>query len=159
MPQGQHILRRSFLLLLCGLSALPSGCSFFQSLFPEPIPYYRPNAYLVETMGVYEAQQRLQEILLHAIEPPIVQAEVTEDGFLYRTKQVIAGFATGRLLENRVPFANAVYVRIYPNNVVLVQTSTKVVLARLVFGNEPDTRLFVDLVTSFHTRYVQRSAQ
>jgi hypothetical protein len=110
-------------------------------------------------MGVYEAQQRLQEILLHAIEPPIVQAEVTEDGFLYRTRQVIAGFATETLLVHRVAFANAVYVRLYPNNVALVQTSTKVVLARLVFGNKPDTRLFVDLVTSFHTRYLQKSAQ
>ncbi len=151
MPQAQYILRRSCLLLLCGVSFLLHGCI-------EAVPY-RPNVNLVENMGVYEAQQRLQEILLHAIEPQIVQGEVTEDGFLYRTRQVIAGFATETLLVHRVAFANAVYVRLYPNNVVLVQTSTKVVLARLVFGNKPDTRLFVDLVTSFHTHYLQKSAQ
>jgi hypothetical protein len=110
-------------------------------------------------MGVEEAQHRLQEILLHAIEPPIVQAEVTEDGFLYRTRQVLGGVMTETLLVHRVVFANAVYVRLYPNNVVVVQTSTKVLLARLVFGNKPDTQLFVDLVTSFHTRYLQKSAQ
>jgi hypothetical protein len=41
-----------------------------------------------------------------------------------RTRQVIAGFATETLLVHRVAFANAVSVRLYPNNVVLVQTGS-----------------------------------
>src|SRR5262249_24069621 len=131
MPHVQSLLRRSCLLLLCGLSCFTYGCVYEVA--------YRPNVSLVETMGVEEALHRLQEILLHAIEPPIVQAEVTEDGFLYRTRQVLGGVMTETLLVHRVAFANAVYVRLYPNNVVVVQTSTKVLLARLVFGNNSKT--------------------
>jgi hypothetical protein len=90
---------------------------------------------MLDTLGVDEARARLQEILLHSIGPPVVEADVTEDGFIYRYTQTIAGFATGALLETRVSFANAVYVTAFPNNVVLVQTSAKYVIGRLVFGN------------------------
>jgi hypothetical protein len=143
--------RRSLLFLLCVFGLVSGGCI-------EAIAY-RPNENLVENIGVIEAQRRLKEILLHSINPPVVEAEVTDDGFIYRYKQFIAGFATGALLENRASFANAAHVEIFANNVVVVQTSTKYPLARLIFGNEPDTRLFADLVTSFHRRYLQKSAR
>ena len=58
-----------------------------------------------------------------------------------------------------IAVANAVSVWLSSNNVVLVQTSTQMVIARRGFGNKPDTRLLVDLVTSLHTHDLQTSAQ
>jgi hypothetical protein len=133
------------LMLLVGvLSLLNIGC-------PSTLPY-EPNDRLVNELGASQARQRLKEILLRSINPRIIEVEVTDDFFHYRYRQVIAGFPTGAILDNRVYFLNAVRVEAFQTNVVNIWTSTPHLIAQIIFGNEQDTRTFADLVTSFRAR-------
>jgi hypothetical protein len=101
---------------------------------------------------VPQAQQRLKETLLRAINPQMVDVEVTNEYVHYRYRQVIAGFPTGAILENRVHFLNAARVEVYTNNVVNIRTSAQHLIAQVVFGSNEDAQQFADLVSSFRAR-------
>ena len=133
------------LMLLVGvLSLLNVGC-------PSTLPY-EPNDRLVNELGASQARQRLKETLLRSINPQMIEVEVTDDFFHYPYRQVIAGFPTGAILDNRVYFLNAVRVEAFQTNAVNIWTSAPHLIAQIIFGNEQDTRTFADLVTSFRVR-------
>jgi hypothetical protein len=134
---------RSLALLLCVgvVSLLSSGC-------PTVVPY-QANDTLITTLGVSQAKKRLQDTVLRAINPQMVEVEVTDDFLLYRFRQVIAGFPTGAVLENRLFFMNAAQVEVFANNIVNVRTAASHLLAQIVFGSAEDVQTFADLVTSF----------
>ena len=135
------------LLSLGLLSACLAGC-------PRATPY-RPNASLVDTLGVPQATQRLKETLLRARAPQIVAADVTEEFMGYRYRQEIAGIATGALPEQRIAFLNVARVDIFPDNTVNIIADNGQLLAQLVFGSRQDAELFADLAASFRARRTQ----
>jgi len=128
----------------CVFSVLSVGC-------PTAVPY-QPNEGIVDTLGVAQAKQRLQEIAARSINPQVTESEVTDDFLQYRFRQVIAGFPTGAILENRVHFLNVGRTEVFENNLVIVRTAGDIVLAQFVFGNNPDAKMFADLLASFRAR-------
>jgi hypothetical protein len=122
-------------------------------------PQYQPQSNRVTTLGHSRAQEVLQEVTRRSINPQMVEVTVTEDAVRYRFKQVIAGFATGAILENTVYFLNAEQVQVYPNNVVILRTMPGNLLAKIVFGNQTDARTFADLVASFHDQARKRQVR
>jgi hypothetical protein len=126
------------------VSALSAGC-------PAPVQYH-PKEGTVDTMGVAQARQRLQEIMSRSINPQVTESEVTDDYLLYRYRQAIAGFPTGAILENRIHFLNVGRTEVFENNTVNVRTERAVVLAQFVFGNNQDAKMFADLLASFRAR-------
>ena len=131
-------------LLVCVVSALSAGC-------PASVQYH-PNEGIVDTIGVAQARQRLQEIVSRSINPQVTETEVTDDYLLYRYRQAIAGFPTGAILENRIHFLNVGRTEVFENNTVNVRTGSGVVLAQLVFGNNQDAKMFADLLASIRAR-------
>jgi len=129
------------------LSACLTGC-------PRATPY-RPNASLVDTLGVPQAAQQLKETLLRALAPQIVAADVTEEFMRYRYRQEIAGIGTGALPEQGIAFLNVARVDIFPDNTVNIIADNRLLLAQLVFGSRQDAERFADLVTSFRARRAQ----
>jgi hypothetical protein len=129
------------ILLVCLASALSVGC--------PTTGFYQPNDRLVETLGMPQAKQRLQETVLRSVNPQIVEADVTNEFLQYRYRQAIAGFPTGAILEHRVFFVNAVRIDVFANNVVNVWTAGNHLMAQLIFGNFEDARTFADLMASF----------
>jgi hypothetical protein len=144
-PRGW--VRLTVLLGLGFLSACLAGC-------PRATPY-RPNASLVDTLGVPEAAQQLKETLLRALAPQIVAVDVTEEFLRYRYRQEIAGIATGALPEQRLAFLNVAQVDIFPDNTVNILADNRLLLAQLVFGSRQDAELFADLMSSFRARRTQ----
>jgi len=129
------------------LSACLAGC-------PRATPY-RPNASLVDTLGVPEAVQQLKETLTRALTPRIVAVDVTEEFLRYRYRQEIAGIVTGALPEQRLAFLNIARVDVFPDNTVNILADNRLLLAQLVFGSRQDAELFTDLVTSFRSYRAQ----
>jgi hypothetical protein len=135
--------------LLCIVSILSAGC-------PATVSY-QPSERAIDELGVSQARQRLRETLLRAINPQVVEAEVTDEYVHYRFRQAIAGFPTGAILDNRVHFSNAARVDVHSNNTVIVRTSAQHPIAQVVFGSPEDARQFADLVTSFRARRARTS--
>jgi hypothetical protein len=131
-------------LLICVVSVLSAGC-------PTSVQY-QPNEGIVDTMGVAQARQRLQEIVSRSINPQVTGAEVTDDYLLYRYRQAVAGFPTGAILENRLHFLNVSRTEVFENNTVNVRAENQTVLAQFVFGNNQDAKMFADLLASFRAR-------
>jgi hypothetical protein len=98
VKQAYAVYRLALWLLLCVVSVLSVGC-------PTAVQY-QPNEGIVDTLGVAQAKQRLQEIVARSINPQVTESEVTDDFLQYRFRQVIAGFPTGAILENRIHFLN-----------------------------------------------------
>jgi hypothetical protein len=115
-------------------------------------------------MGPDQAAQQLRETLLRSINPRITDVEITTDFLNYRYQQPILGpygIPVGyspALAENRVAFLNVGRVEVFSNNLVFVRTSSEIVIAQIVFGNELDARTFADLMLSFRA-YRSRSAR
>ena len=117
--------------------------------------YYRPNASLVNTLGVPQAMQQLKETLLRALAPRIVAVEVSEEFVRYRYRHEIAGIETGGLPEQRIAFLNATRVQVFADNTVNVQADNRVLLGQFVFGSRQDAELFADLLVSLRARRAQ----
>jgi hypothetical protein len=66
----------------------------------------------------------------------------------YRFRQAIAGFPTGAIVDNRIHFLNVGRMEVFQNNLVIVRTAGDIVLAQFVFGNNPDAKMFADLLAS-----------
>jgi len=141
VEQAYAVCRLALWLLLCVVSILSVGC-------PTAMQY-QPNEGIVDTLGVAQAKQRLQEIVARSINPQVTESEVTDDFLQYRFRQVIAGFPTGAILENRIHFLNVGRMEVFENNLVIVRTAGDIVLAQFVFGNNPDAKMFADLLASF----------
>ena len=144
VKQAYVVYRLALWLQLGVVSVLSVGC-------PTAVPY-QPNEGIVDTLGVAQAKQRLQEIVARSINPQVTESEVTDDFLQYRFRQVIAGFPTGAILENRMHFLNIGRMEVFENNLVIVRTSGDIVLAQFVFGNNPDAKMFADLLASFRAR-------
>ena len=144
VKQAYAVYRLALWLQLCVVSVLSVGC-------PTAVQY-QPNEGIVDTLGVAQAKQRLQEIVARSINPQVTESEVTDDFLQYRFRQAIAGFPTGAILENRMHFLNIGRMEVFENNLVIVRTSGDIVLAQFVFGNNPDAKMFADLLASFRAR-------
>jgi len=144
VKQAYAVYRLALWLQLCVVSVLSVGC-------PTAMQY-QPNEGIVDTLGVAQAKQRLQEIVARSINPQVTESEVTDDFLQYRFRQVIAGFPTGAILENRMHFLNIGRMEVFENNLVIVRTAGDIVLAQFVFGNNPDAKMFADLLASFRAR-------
>src|SRR2546429_9590117 len=68
-------LRVLWLLLVCVVSALGTGC-------PGAISY-QPNEGVVDTLGVPQAQQLLKDTLLRSVNPRVDDVQVTDDFVRY----------------------------------------------------------------------------
>ena len=142
--------RLTLWLLICVVSVLSVGC-------PTAIQY-QPNEGIVDTLGVAQARQRLQEIVARSINPQVTESEVTDDFLQYRFRQAIAGFPTGAILENRIHFLNVGRMEVFENNLVLIRTAGDIVLAQFIFGNNQDAKMFADLLTSFRAQRTRGSS-
>jgi hypothetical protein len=134
--------------LLVGLaSALAVGC--------PAIIEYRPQAHVVEELGVQQASQRLIEVLSHSINPRVIDLDVTEDVVRYRFPlSYLMGNPSGATtLEKRIIFTQVSRIDIFDNHVVFVRGTDEGLLAQLVFANAQDARAFADLVLSFRAYY------
>src|SRR5262249_649439 len=131
-----------------GTLAAGMRCQYLECWLPTAVPY-QPNEGIIDTLGVAQAKQRLQEIVARSINPQVTESEVTDDFLQYRFRQVIAGFPTAGSLENRIHFLNVGRMEVFENNLVIVRTAGDIVLAQFVFGNNPDAKMFVDLLASF----------
>jgi len=98
VKQAYAVYRLALWLQLCVVSILSVGC-------PTAVQY-QPNEGIVDTLGVAQAKQRLQEIVARSINPRVTESEVTDDFLQYRFPQAVAGFPTGAILENRMHFLN-----------------------------------------------------
>lgn len=131
--------------LVAVLSALCLGCP------PEGIPpQTRPGPALPHS--VPQAQQLLKETLLRSLSPQIVEAEVTDDFVTFRSRQAVAGFATGAPLEARIALLNIGRVDAFANNVVQIWTPSNLLLVQLLFGNYQDPRACADLLLFLRDR-------
>jgi hypothetical protein len=144
VKQAYAAYRLALWLQVCVVSVLSVGCS--------TAVQYQPNEGIVDTLGVAQAKQRLQEIVARSINPQVTESEVTDDFLQYRFRQAIAGFPTGAILENRMHFLNVGRKEVFENNLVIVRTAGDIILAQFVFGNNPDAKMFVDLLASFRAR-------
>ena len=142
--------RLTLWLLLCVVSALSVSCS-------TAIPY-QPNEGLVATLGVAPARQHFQEIVARSVNPQVTESEVTDDFLQYRYRQIIAGFPTGAILDNRIHFLNVGRVEVFENNLVIIRTGGDIVLAQFIFGNYQDARMFADLLASFRAQRARGSS-
>jgi hypothetical protein len=140
VKQAYAVYRLALWLQVCVVvSVLSVGCS--------TAVQHQPNEGIVDTLGVAQAKQRLQEIVTRSI-----NSQVTDDFLQYRFRQAIAGFPTGAILENRMHFLNVGRMEVFENNLVIVRTAGDIVLAQFVFGNTPDAKMFADLLASFRAR-------
>ena len=145
LKQAYAVYRLALWLQVCVVvSVLSVGCS--------TAVQHQPNEGIVDTLGVAQAKQRLQEIVARSINPQVTESEVTDDFLQYRFRQAIAGFPTGAILENRMHFLNVGRIEVFENNLVIVRTAGDIVLAQFVFGNTPDAKMFADLLASFRAR-------
>lgn len=131
----QRYVTLSLLLLVCGASALSAGCTPIQ---------YQPKEGIVDTLGVPQAQQRLQEVLLRAVAPRIDTVEVTDDFLRYHIAHTS--------YEVRILFENVSQMDVFENHYVFIWASGKRILAKILFVNDEDAKMFVDLVSSFRVR-------
>ena len=144
VQQAYAVYRLVLWLQVCAVGVLSVGCSTALQ--------YQPNEGIIDTLGVAQAKQRLQEIVARSINPQVTESEVTDDFLQYRFRQAIAGFPTGAILENRIHFLNVGRMEVFENNLVIVRTAGDIVLAQFVFGNNPDAKMFADLLASFRAR-------
>ncbi len=133
--------RGHWLLCLCLALPLLAGCY-------HALPH-APNERLVDTLGVEQARQQLREVVARSLNPQVVDVEVTDDVLYYRYRLLVAGIPTGAVLDNRIHFLNVVTTEIYRNDVILIRTANKILLAQLVFGNAQDPKTLADLLASF----------
>jgi len=129
-------LRVLWLLLVCVVSALGTGC-------PSTVSY-QPNEGVVDTLGVPQAQQFLKDTLLRSVNPRVDDVEVTDDFMRYH----LAGTA----YDVRIFFKDVQRVEVYSNNVVLIWGGDQRMLARPLLANTQEATTFADLVLSFARR-------
>jgi hypothetical protein len=136
------------LVLVCVVSALSGGCL-------EPIPLQQPPR-LPDTLSVPQAQQLLKETLFRALNPQIRNVEVTDDFVIYYYSQVVAGYPTGALLENRIALLNIGRVDAFSNNIVQIWTPSHLLLGQLAFGNYRDPKMCANLLLFLRDRRASR---
>jgi hypothetical protein len=125
------------------VSVLSVGC-------PMVVPY-QPDEGLVGEIGPKRARQILEETLLRALTPRILDAHVTNKFMHYRYQVGLTSF------DARVYFQNVGRVEIFDNNYVFLRTAGEVVLAQILFANDGDAKTFADLVTSFRAQRFDES--
>lgn len=136
--------KRSFGMMLAGLLCLGSAGCITENVPPPP-----PRVNLVQSLGLPQAQQLLQETLRRSINPQVADVKATDEVLEYSYREVIV-VATGRILNNQIAFINAAEVVVHGNNLVQIFAPSKVVLAQFVFSNNTDATTFAELIRSFH---------
>ena len=142
IPEGSTPSRQLWpLLWLCMslLSVLSVGCS--------PVER-QPNNRLATEMGVPQAQQYLEEVLLRALNPPINAVEVTEE--------FVRVDVTNTTYQVRVFFNEVQRTEVFKNHLVILWGAKDRILFRPTFTNHQDAQAFADLMLSFRT--AKRSA-
>lgn len=147
---GQLYTILPILLLICVIIVPCVGCA------PAAIQY-QPNQGIVGVLGVLQAQQALKETVLRSINPQVVEVDVTDDFLHYRYRPAnpfaMFGASPGAtLLENRVFFVNVGRVEVFDNHLVFIRTAAGHIIAQIFFGNDQDTKMFADLMLSFHAQ-------
>ena len=136
------------LVLMCVVSALSGGCL-------EPVPLQQPPS-LPNTLSVPQAQQLLKETLLRALNPQILNVEVTEDFVTYRYRQAVAWPPNGVLSEKRIALLNIGRVDAFTNNIVQIWTPSHILLGQLFFGNYQDPKMCANLLYFLRDRRASR---
>jgi hypothetical protein len=129
-------LRVLWLLLMCVVSALGTGC-------PSTVSY-QPNEGMVDTLGVSQAQQLLKDMLLRSVNPRVDDVQVTDDFVRYHL--------AGTSYDVRIFFKDVQRAEVFNNNVVLIWGVDQRMLARPLLANTQDATTFADLVLSFARR-------
>jgi hypothetical protein len=129
-------LRVLWLLLVCGVSVLSAG-------YPRAVSY-QPNAGMVDTLGVPQAQQLLKETILRSVNPRVDDVEVTKDFVRYHL--------AGTIYDGRTFFKDVQRAEVFNNNVVLLWGGDQRMLARPLLANTQDATTFADLVLAFAQR-------
>jgi hypothetical protein len=144
-PAGQEAGWASLvmLLLVWAVSTLFFGCTTTLS--------YQPNDQLVQTLGTPQAQQRFKEVLLRSVNPKIDAVEITDDFLRYHL--------SGTTYEVRIFFKDVDRVDVYSNHLVLVRGRDNPMLARPLFGNVEDAKMFADFLLSFRAHQVRGGAR
>lgn len=121
------------------LSVLSVGCS--------PVAQ-QPNTRLATEMGVPQAQQYLEEVLLRSLNPPISAVEVTAE--------FVRVDLANTTYQVRVFFNEVQRTEVFKNHLVFLWGAHERILFRPVFTNHQDAQAFADLMLSFRT--AKRSA-
>jgi hypothetical protein len=130
------------LLLVCVVSLLSSGC-------PTAVQY-PSNDRMIDELGLPQARQRLQEVLLRSINPKIDTVESTDEFLRYHL--------AGTTYEVRVFFKDMQRVDVYDNRVVLVRDRQGLMLMRPLFANAADAEMFANLLVSFRAHHAPGSS-
>ena len=137
------------LLLVCLVTALCVGC-------PATVQY-QPNDRLISELGLPQARQRLNDALSRSINPRITDVEITDDFVRYRYQQPIYGpywiQMDATVAENRIIFSHIDRVEVYDNHFVFIWDTTRINVAKVLFSNDADARMFADLMSSFRTQH------
>ena len=130
-------MRRVILLLLLGvLSGGMTGCMRTAA--------YQPNTQRVAELGLPQAQQRLEEVLLRSVNPPISAVE-TADTFVRVDLR-------NTTYQVRVFFQDIRRVEVFTNHLVVLRGAEDHLLFRPLFANAQDATAFADLILSLQAR-------
>jgi hypothetical protein len=131
-------MRRVILLLLLGvLSGGMTGCMRTAA--------YQPNTQRVAELGLPQApQQRLEEVLLRSVNPPISAVETT-DAFIRVDLR-------NTTYQVRVFFQDIRRVEVFTNHLVVLRGAEDHLLFRPLFANAQDATAFADLILSLQAR-------
>ncbi|MBI3724418.1 hypothetical protein HY251_10760 [bacterium] len=134
--------------LLLAASAALAGCI--------PLVNYTPDETAVEKLGPEEGRKRLQETMARAQDPKIMVCEATDDYVDWKWNQVIHGaygIPVGTSPQNaRIFYANLTKLELYENHNVYLYGPSDQLTAKVMYGNEGDAKLFMDLMASFRAR-------
>jgi hypothetical protein len=102
---------------------------------------YQQNMAMIDTLGLPQAQQRLRETLLRAVNPRVDAVEVTEEFVRYHL--------AGTTYEVRINFQDVSRTEVFSNNVVFIHGGSEQLLARPHLASAEDATTFADLMLSF----------
>jgi len=123
------------LVLLGALSGGTAGCMRTAA--------YQPNTQRVAELGLPQAQQRLKDVLLRSVNPPISAVETT-DAFV----RVDLRSTTYQV---RVFFQDVRRAEVFTNHLVVLWGAEDRILFRPLFANAQDATAFADLMLSLQT--------
>ena len=109
---------------------------------------------MVETLGVAQAKQRLQEVLSRSLNPRIIDLDITEHELRYRapTSGHLMGYQDAPTsVETRLAFVQIGRIDVHASYVVFIRDAVGNYLAHLAFATEQDAKIFADCVISFRS--------
>lgn len=101
---------------------------------------YQPNTQRVAELGLSQAQQRLEEVLLRSVNPPVSAVETTV--------AFVRVDLRNTTYQVRVFFQDVQRAEVFTNHLVVLWGAEDRMLFRPLFANAQDATTFADLILS-----------